>query len=89
MTRNTHQIELNGEYLMSCLTLNQKCEGCLDVFTSYPVYSQIWLRFIMEDHHFSYITKMTKRHELQDDKMGGIIKGMFLGKWQSKMFDLK
>jgi hypothetical protein len=35
----------------------------------------------VEDHHFSYITKITKKNPPQDDKMGGIIKGMYvLGK---------
>jgi len=28
------------------------------ILISYPVYSQIWLNFIMDDNQFSYITNM-------------------------------
>jgi hypothetical protein len=53
--------EKPAHFSLWVLAYSQKCEGCLDIITSYPVYSQIWLKFIVEDHHFSYITKMTKK----------------------------
>jgi hypothetical protein len=53
--------EKSAHFSLWVLACSQKCEGGLNVFTSYPVYSQIWLKFIMEDHHFGYRTKMKEK----------------------------
>jgi hypothetical protein len=53
--------EKSAHFSLWVLACSQKCEGGLNVFTSYPVYSQIWRKFIMEDHHSGYRTKMKKK----------------------------
>jgi hypothetical protein len=37
-----------------------KIKGCLIFEVSYFACSQIWLNLPMDDHHFGYITKLTK-----------------------------
>jgi len=42
--------------LLGSSMVMKNCEGCLNVFNlQNPVYSQIWLNCLLDDHHFSYI----------------------------------
>jgi len=36
----------------------------LTALLSYPLYSQIWLKFIMDDYQFSHIHKYEKKNPL-------------------------
>jgi hypothetical protein len=54
-----------ARFLYSVLTFcSQKCEGYLNIFLlSFLVCSQIWLNFLMDNRHFSHITKMKKKQK--------------------------
>lgn len=39
-----------------CLACSQEIEGCLNFFLSYLFISQIWLNYLIDDCHFSYMT---------------------------------
>ncbi len=78
--------EKAAHFSLWVLAYSQKCEGCLDVFTSYRVYKPNLAKFFSGRSPLQLHNKNDKkRHRPQDDKMGGIIKGMFLGKWQNKI----
>jgi hypothetical protein len=45
-----------------------KIKGCLIFEVSYFASNQIWLNLPMDDHHFGYITKLTKKRQLNLSK---------------------
>jgi len=55
--KKNQQISLLG----SNMWRNFNVKEFLTALLSYPLYSQIWLKFIMDDYQFSHITNMKKK----------------------------
>jgi hypothetical protein len=45
------------------LACSQFCEGCLNFFTLYVIYNEIWLNCRMDDCQLKNITKMKKTNQ--------------------------
>jgi hypothetical protein len=50
-----------NDQIFSITFLAKTVKDAQTFLLSYPDYSQIWLNFLMDDHHFSYMTKTDQK----------------------------